>query len=96
MKAKPFSPEDTVISIADNKEAQQRVGDVDIEHKVQGVPALAQLLDELLDGVGGGVGVLRARVPDPVQVNPEQVTSVIAEINSVRIHHRNNLDKDGG
>ena len=64
-------PEYAVISIAYDVEAEESVGDVEVQHKVQRLLSRGcKAGDDLVGGLNGGVEVLRALVPHSVQVRP--------------------------
>ena len=92
----PLVPEDAVVGVPHHEEAKHRVGDVDIEDEVERTRILGpgEFLNQLLQGVSGGIGVRRTTVPDPVEVDTQEVPPVVAEIDSVRVHHWDDLNRE--
>ena len=64
-------PEDAVVGVADDVEAEESVGDVEVEDEVQRLLCGGgQTGDDLVGGLYGGVEITRALTPHSVQIRP--------------------------
>ena len=67
----PLVPEDAVVGVADDVEAEESVGDVEVEDEVQRLLCGGgQTGDDLVGGLYGGVEITRALTPHSVQIRP--------------------------